>query len=91
MAYRIDYDSARSKRFPTEKRKKVPLWLPVLMALVILTAAFWKSIYPLLLPGDPDVTAWAISGFTQDIKEGDSFYQAAQTFCKTVLEGADGS
>ncbi len=89
MAYKIQYDMGRARRFPTRSRKKIPLWMPLLLGAVVLTATFWNRIYPLLLPGDPDITASAVSAFAQDMKAGMQFHEAAAAFCKTVLEGAD--
>lgn len=92
MGYRITYESfGEERKMPANKRRNSAIAAGILVAALI-TGAFavkhtglrWVQEY--LLPGDPAVTAAALEGFAQDLKEGESIKDAIITFCREIME-----
>lgn len=80
MAYRIEYSGKkRARRFP--------FWVLLAAALALL-AIPKQEIARWLLPGDPDVTAQALSQLLDTLRRGSNAGQAVAAFCKSVVQGA---
>lgn len=92
MGYRITYASfGEENKMPANKRRNSVIAAGILVAALILgafavkhTGLRWVQEY--LLPGDPAVTAAALEGFAQDLKEGESIKDAITTFCREIME-----
>ena len=80
MAYRIDYPGRRKKR-------RFPYWIFLIIAFAVLAVPkddleYW------LLPGDPEVTAQALSELVKTLRQGTNAGQAVAAFCGNILRGA---
>lgn len=97
MSYRITYTSfGEEKKRPAGNRK----WTGVMAAVLVIALVFgaiavkntglrWVQNY--LLPGDPAVTAAALEGMIEDLKNGDSLGNAVTAFCREIVDHADKS
>lgn len=92
MSYRVEYASF-GKKYPTKRKsssKKGMIAAVLVLVLVFgaisvrLNALPWIKEY--LLPGDPEVTAMALEGLVEDLKEGNSLGQAVTAFCKEIMD-----
>lgn len=91
MGYRITYESfGEEKKMPANKRRNSVIAAGILVAALILgaftvkhTGLRWVQEY--LLPGDPAVTAAALEGFAQDLREGESIKAAITAFCWEIM------
>ena len=45
-----------------------------------------ESVKNFLIPGNPKVTKAAFSSFTQQLRDGEEFYDAAAVFCRQIIE-----
>ena len=89
MGYRIEYDSGRKKKFSVKQKRLVPAWL-ILSALgAAALLLFGRRLTYLLLPGDPDVTAAALSEMAFGLKEGQSLSEAVSAFCREIVTHAN--
>lgn len=86
MAYRIVYGPE-----PKPKRKGIKKWIAPLcgavLAALLLTGA-GEPVKEWLLPGDPEVTATALEGLVQGIREGEDLGDAVEAFCREIVENA---
>ena len=89
MGYRIQYNTTQSYLYLTARKKKVPKLLIAVLVITIFLSVFGHKLKHILLPGDPDVTGEALSAFASDMKDGTSFSDALEAFCKNILEHAD--
>ncbi len=92
MGYRIEYDgSTAQKTIIRISKGKKRLMLTILAAVLTLGAvAFPRSrgiLRDLLLPGDEEVTTAALEGLVEDLKEGEPFGDAVETFCREIIYG----
>lgn len=81
MAYRIDYPGRRKKR-------RFPYWIFLILAFVVLLAVPKDDLEYWLLPGDPEVTAQALSELVKTLRQGTNAGQAVASFCGSILRGA---
>ena len=81
MAYRIDYPGRRKKR-------RFPYWIFLILAFVVLLAVPKDDLEYWLLPGDPEVTAQALSELVKTLRQGANAGQAVAAFCGSILRGA---
>lgn len=81
MAYRIDYPGRRKKR-------RFPYWIFLILAFVVLLAVPKDDLEYWLLPGDPEVTAQALSELVKTLRQGTNAGQAVAAFCGSILRGA---
>lgn len=79
MAYRIEYPGKK-------KAKRFPVWivLPAIGGLALLR----QSLGRFLLPGDPEVTGWALETLLAQLRQGIGAGEAVSAFCKAVVQGA---
>lgn len=83
MGYSIQYSPQTNHKFPVKTKKKVSVpWLLTGVALLALLLGGWK----LLLPGDPTVTANALSHLVEDVRSGDSVGEAVTAFCREIID-----
>ena len=81
MAYRIDYPGRRKKR-------RFPYWIFLILAFVVLLVVPKDDLEYWLLPGDPEVTAQALSELVKTLRQGTNAGQAVAAFCGSILRGA---
>lgn len=81
MAYRIDYPGRRKKR-------RFPYWIFLILAFVVLLAVPKDDLEYWLLPGNPEVTAQALSELVKTLRQGTNAGQALAAFCGSILRGA---
>lgn len=81
MAYRIDYPGRRKKR-------RFPHWIFLILAFVVLLAVPKDDLEYWLLPGNPEVTAQALSELVKTLRQGTNAGQAVAAFCGSILRGA---
>ncbi len=81
MAYRIDYPGRRKKR-------RFPYWILLILVFAVLLAVPKDDLEYWLLPGDPEVTAQALSELVKTLRQGTNAGQAVAAFCGRILRGA---
>lgn len=81
MAYRIDYPGRRKKR-------RFPYWIFLILAFVVLLAVPKDDLEYWLLPGNPELTAQALSELVKTLRQGTNAGQAVAAFCGSILRGA---
>lgn len=81
MAYRIDYPGRRKKR-------RFPYWIFLILAFVVLLAVPKDDLEYWLIPGNPEVTAQALSELVKTLRQGTNAGQAVAAFCGSILRGA---
>ncbi len=81
MAYRIDYPGRRKKR-------RFPYWIFLILAFTVLLAVPKDDLEYWLLPGNPEVTAQALSELVKTLRQGTNAGQAVAAFCGSILRGA---
>lgn len=81
MAYRIDYPGRRKKR-------RFSYWIFLILAFVVLLAVPKDDLEYWLLPGNPEVTAQALSELAKTLRQGTNAGQAVAAFCGSILRGA---
>ena len=81
MAYRIDYPGRRKKR-------RFPYWIFLILAFVVLLAVPKDDLEYWLLPGNPEVTAQALSELVKTLRQGTNAGQPVAAFCGSILRGA---
>ncbi len=89
MGYRIEYDG-----IGINKRRKPIKWGSLIaLACVLLLVAGAVTVkmvglpwvQEVLLPGDPEVTAMALEGLVEDLRQGDTLGQAIKAFCEEII------
>lgn len=87
MAYQIHYTD---REVITKRRFEIKPMLKWIAGCCVVIALTWllqlERVQNCFIPGDPDVTKAAFSSFTQELKNGEGFYDAAAVFCRQVLE-----
>lgn len=81
MAYRIEYPGKR-------KIRRFPVWVLLLVILTAVLAIPKQTLVYWLLPGDPEVTAQALSELVETLRQGANAGQAVAAFCKSIVQGA---
>jgi len=81
VAYRIDYPGKRKKR-------RFPYWIFLVLAFAALLAVPKDKLEYWLLPGDPEVTARALSELVETLRQGANAGQAVAAFCRSIVRGA---
>lgn len=90
MGYRINYDTVKIKH-EKKTNKKFPVLLACTLGLIVglhLSGAA-EQIRTVLLPGDPDVTKYAITELVESLGEGESFSDAFTAFCQTIVSDGE--
>lgn len=90
MAYRISYDSVGKYRQKKEKNRK-GIFIAVLVLVLVIGAITVKSVgltwvQEVLLPGDPAVTAAALEGMVENLRNGENLYDAITAFCREIIK-----
>lgn len=95
MAYQIRYEKIGTK--PEKSPKKWTGLIAAICVLALVTGAVTvktvglKWIQEVLLPGDPEVTAAALEGLVEDLKDGESLGRAVTAFCEEIMKNAEES
>lgn len=95
MSYRITYPSfGEEKKQPIAKRGWTGVAAAALVAALVFgaiavknTGLTWVQTY--LLPGDPAVTAAALDGMVEDLRNGKSLGEAVKDFCQEIIAHAN--
>lgn len=94
MSYCIEYSPEHKKRYPRARNKTSNLriaaicLMTVALIVVFCSGSVRDFLSGWLLPGDPETTEKALIGFVSDLREGESFYGAAQAFCRQIIESS---
>lgn len=95
MGYIIAYNGADAvKRATMHRKSKLPaLTVAFLLTFLLLTELFWpagkEKLRHILLPGDPDVTAHAVTVLVDDLRAGEPVGEAVKAFCSEILDHAE--
>lgn len=92
MGYRIEYNGAVVKRKKVHISRRIVRRISAGVAAVLMTAILlWpagrRCVRDILLPGDEDVTAAALSGLVEDLSAGKPVGEAVHTFCVEIVAG----
>lgn len=94
MGYTIAYHGAdAAKKTTVRRRSQLPvLTAAFLLVFLLLTNLFWPAgrnkLRHIILPGDPDVTAHAVTVLVDDLRAGAPVGEAVKTFCSEILDHA---
>ena len=89
MGYQIRYDAIGIQN--RKGRDKLRGWIASICVLLLIAGAITVKtvgltwVQEVLLPGDPDVTAAALEGMVEDLRQGDSLGQAIRAFCEEII------
>ncbi len=92
MSYRVVYGSFhRDQPVKAKKPRSRGAVAAVIVAVLVFGAMTVRLrglpwVKEFLLPGDPEVTAMALEGLVQDLREGDTFGEAVTAFCREIME-----
>lgn len=92
MSYNIRYNPDQNKKYPKSQKYK-PIFVKQLaiagLLIVFVYVSASKGWYKILLPGNPDVTASALSSFVEKIGEGKPVKEAVYSFCEEIIDSGD--
>lgn len=95
MGYQIVYDSA-SRQDSSDKAKKSSVGIMAggaFLLFLLLVSTFWPKgrevLQGVLWPGDMETAVQAAEGFVQELRWGEPFMDAAESFCREILKNAD--
>ena len=93
MPYCIQYDHEGVKKTIADNKPVKPPKVLIVAVMVIaifvgLLSCSYGRLYRYLLPGDPDITETALGVFAENVANGYSFMDAAEVFCRTILDNA---
>ena len=89
MGYRIEYDGIGIQKRRGEIKWRG--WITLVCVLLLVVGAITVKtvglqwVQEVLLPGDPDVTAAALEGLVDDLRQGDALGQAIRAFCEEII------
>ena len=88
MAYVIQYQNKGNKKYPRRIRNH-KIWFPFLFFIITIFSVTVISVsyggFKWLLPGDPDVTAFAFEEFVDSLSMGEPFGEAVTAFCREII------
>lgn len=93
MAYRMEYGAEGAKRREIRKKKnpKSKVWGCFLLFL-LLVRLYWPAgtevLRQLLLPGASQTAFAEVETLTEQIREGEPFGQALESYCRKILAEA---
>ncbi len=89
MSYSIQYSKELDKKYPAKHAlKSLPGMKAVVIAVLIVVGIYVFAsigILRVLIPGDPEVTAAAVSCFVERVKTGEPVKDAVVLFFKDVV------
>lgn len=89
MGYRVSYDLVSAPKVRRNKKWTGIAAIAVICVLLICATVFKTAALPwirdFLIPGDPDVTATALTELVNDLRDGVSFTDAVTTFCREII------
>ena len=93
MGYKISYGGRRRMRYCRTVASSSRKWWLAAGCGCLLVGAIWLGwnmewVRDLLLPGDPVVTAHALQGLVNCLREGEPIVEAITAFCIEVMENA---
>lgn len=89
MGYRIEYDSVAIQKHRGQIKWRS--WIVTGCVLFLVVGAITIKtvgltwVQEVLLPGDPEVTAVALEGLVEDLRQGDTLGQAIRAFCEEII------
>ncbi len=93
MAYRIDYSSGEGRKQQIRTKRPVPvkgILCAVGLAGLLTVLAFPPTriaLWNWILPGDGAVTAEAVEGMIEHLRDGVSVGDAVTAFCQEIIAG----
>ena len=93
MAYRVEYGSGGTKRseIGEKKRGRGKVWVCFLLFL-LLVRLFWPAgtevLRKLVLPGASQTAFVQVQTLTEQIRAGEPFGQALESYCRRILAEA---
>ena len=90
MGYRIEYGDMKVHKY--RRRAKWGSWIAFACVILLVAGAITVKtvgltwVQEVLLPGDPVVTAAALDGLVEDLRQGDTLGQAIKAFCQEIME-----
>lgn len=91
MAYKIQYSPEDNHRYPQAKVHMQMHWGRWAMLVLLIVVVLGIRIYgapDFLIPGDPQVTKEAATMMIEELRKGESLYDAMTVFCRQVLDAA---
>lgn len=94
MAYQIAYNPEDKKKYPIadhrKQNKKWMVWSCCTLLLIGMLAIpeIWGRVKHILLPGDAEQTAAAITSLVENVREGTPVGDAVTVFCREILKNA---
>lgn len=90
MAYQIRYSGAAMVKEVKKPRKmNIKIGIIVCLALMFIGLLQIETVQNFFIPGDPQSTKAAFSSFTNELRAGEPFSDAAAVFCRQILQGED--
>lgn len=92
MSYSIQYNPELNKKYPKPNiSKHIPTRQIVILVVMFISAYIFahNGWFKYLLPGDPDVTASAISSLVERVGDGESIKKAVYSFCEEIITGGN--
>ena len=90
MSYSIHYNPELNKKYPEQKNhrqipvKKIIIPVAIFVSAYIMIQTGWIRF---LLPGNPDVTASALTALTERVSNGEPIKDAVYCFCEEIING----
>lgn len=90
MSYSIHYNPELNRKYPEQKTqrriplKKILIPIAIFVSAYILIQTGWVKF---LLPGNPDVTASALTTLTERVGNGEPIKDAIYCFCEEIING----
>lgn len=94
MGYQIVYEPA-SKKIPAfYKKSRIPeMAAACFLLFLLLVNGFWprgrEVVQQIVWPGDREAAVQAAEIFVQELRYGEPFADAVESFCREILQGAD--
>lgn len=88
MSYSVNYNPELRKKYPKNNiRRKFPVKQTAVIVVILLCVSILahSGLEMLLLPGNPDVTASALSTLTEKISNGEPIKDAVYCFCEEII------
>ena len=92
MSYYVEYNPELKNRYPVKKNrrpKQTALLVVVILLVITLSySVFGGKLLKILIPGDPQITAAAFSGFVEQVGSGKPIREAVFCFFQEIICGA---
>ena len=87
MAYKIQYIDSHLTKKVESRRTLYIKWIAITVVVFVVAGMMrLDAVQDFLIPGNPEITKAAFSTFTQELKAGERFNDAAAAFCRQIIE-----